>query len=255
MSKLAASVRAEFLKGRRAAPFRVALIAPLPFCLIGLSIAWATCSAGCQGTVQFSTYGWNYWYVLMLPIAVALLCAAIANEDKHLGMRGVLGLPLPVKNTWWAKVVYALTLTLCANCVVLIVACVAAAMEGNAAYALASVAVPLVLTVSVAWMVPACLMLTQRFGTLAGIVVPSLLDLVLGVMFASNNLWWALPMSAGMRVASPFIGVAPSGIPLEAGDPMWAISPQWFLALVLCAAVFVVLAVLGARWYSKREAA
>ena len=83
--------RAEVLKGRRGAPRKVALIAPLPFCALGVLSSGVIPGTGATGGV--ATYLWNFWYVLMMPVAIALICVSVANIDARQKLRSVLALP------------------------------------------------------------------------------------------------------------------------------------------------------------------
>ena len=84
--------KAEVLKGRRGAPRKVALIAPLPFCALGVLSSGVIPGTGAIGGI--ATCLWNYWYALMMPVAIALICASIANLDARQKLRPVLGLSL-----------------------------------------------------------------------------------------------------------------------------------------------------------------
>lgn len=121
----ARALRAEVLKGAHAAPRKVTLIAPLPFCALGMMASGALGGEGAGGT-GFATYGRNYWYVLMLPVSVVLMSSSVANLDARQGLRPVLGLPMPPARTWWA---YVLELALVANLVV----CAASGVTSNVA--------------------------------------------------------------------------------------------------------------------------
>lgn len=246
-----AAFRAEALKGKRAAPRKIALVAPLPFCAMGMAAA-GVFGGGAIGA--FATYGWNYWYALMLPVAVALVTASIANIDARQKLRPVLGLPLPPSSAWWAKVAYALVLALAANLVVLTAGVAADLLGCDAPSAAAGLVTAVLLVVGNAWMVPVGLALTTRFGTLAGIAVPVMLQLGMGIAFWTSPAWFLFPPATTLCAASPFMGVAPSGVPLEAGDPLGSFGWEAMLGLGIAVAVFVVLAALGARWYGRREA-
>ena len=247
----APAFKAEVLKGRHAAPRKIALIAPLPFCLMGM-LAGGVGGGGAIGA--FSTYGWNYWYALMMPIALALATASIANIDARQKLRPVLGLPLPPASTWWAKVAYALALALGANLVVLVASVVTGLLGGVVPSAAAGLGASVLLVAGSAWMVPAGLALTVRFGTLAGIAVPAVIQLGMGIALWTSPVWFLFPPVATLCAVSPLVGVAPSGVPLEAGDPLGTFGWEAVLGLAVAVALFAVLATLGAKWYSKREA-
>ena len=254
MGGFARAFRAEALKGAHAAPRKIALIAPLPFCLLGVLSSGLLGGGGAGGT-GFATYGWNWWYVLMLPVSVALMCTSVANIDAKQQLRPVLGLSCPPHEVLLAKVICVLVLVLAANLMVMAIAVVTRLGGGNAPAVFASVLMVPILTLAVSWMIPAGLFLTVRFGTLAGIAVPLVMQVAFGIALADSGAWWVIPMAAGMRIASPIIGVAPSGIPLAAGDPLGVLDGTWVLALVVAAATGAVLTVLAAAWFDKREAA
>ena len=252
LSRLA-PVRAEARKVRRAAPLRVALIAPLPFCALGL-LASGVIPGRSAGVVGFGTYGWCYWYTLGLPVAAALIVASVANLDARHRLRSVLGLPIEPARIWWAKAMVSLGLMLASCTVVGVCSGVAHAAGANAPGFVASAAIALIVTAASWWMIPAGLMLACRFGMLAGIAVPLLAQIALGIVGGSSGVWWLVPSAVAFRAPSPFSGVEFSGIPLAAGSPSGIIDATWVAGLAVAVGVGVLLTVLGARWFSKREA-
>ena len=95
-------IAAEIVKGRSAAPRRMALAFPLVLIVI------VTCFA-------FGLHVWmpswvNYWYVLLLPAMTALISVAVANIDGKQRWRTTLALPAAPALIWWAKIVYCLLL-------------------------------------------------------------------------------------------------------------------------------------------------
>lgn len=250
---LLCAVRAEWAKLSHGGARKVALAAPLPFCALGF-LASGALGGGGAGGAGFATYGWNYWYVLMLPIAVALMTASVANLDARLGLRGVLGLPIDPALTWWGKVAASLALVFAANLVIWAASCASFALGGTAPGPMRGLVAAVLLTVSVLWMVPAGLALTLRAGTLVGIAAPALVQVAVGLVLAHSRLWWLAPMAAVLRLPAPILGVAPSGIPLLADDPLWVIDGPWWAALVISVLVAGVLAAAGARWFRGREA-
>lgn len=245
--------KAEALKGRHGAPRKVALIAPLPFCALGVLASGVIPGTGAIGGI--STCMWNYWYALMMPVAIALMCASVANVDARHKLRTVLGLPLPQASTWWAKVAYALALSLGANLVVLAFSTVLTALGAQGPSFAEGLATAAVLVLGSSWMVPAALALTLRFGTLAGIVVPALVQIGVGIAMWTSDVWFAFPPATTLCAVSPLTGVAPSGVPLEAGDALGVFGGEAVVGLMAAVVLFAVLTCAGAAWFSKREAA
>ena len=245
--------KAEVLKGRRGAPRKVALIAPLPFCVLGVLSSGVIPGTGAIGGI--ATCLWNYWYALMMPVAITLICASIANLDARQKLRPVLGLPLPPARTWWAKVAYALALVLGANLVVLACSTVLTALGAEGPSFAEGLAAAVLLTLASSWMVPAALALTLRFGTLAGIAIPALAQVGVGIALWTSGAWFAFPPATTLCAVAPLLGVAPSGVPLEAGDALGTFGGDAVLGIAVALALFAALAIAGAAWFSKRDAA
>ncbi|HIW77318.1 hypothetical protein [Gordonibacter sp.] len=247
-----ATLRAEVRKGKRGAARKVALIAPLPFCLLGVLASGVIPGMGAVGGI--STVMWNYWYALMLPIATALMCVSVANLDARQKLRPVLGLPLPPVRTWWAKVCCGLGLVVAANVVVLAVSCVLTMLGAKGPNVFEGVATVLVLTIGSAWMIPTGLVLTMRFGTLVGIAIPALLQLGVGIALWSSASWYLFPSATALCAAAPFTRTEPSGVPLEPGAALGVFGWECWAGLAIAAALFAMLAVAGAAWFARREA-
>lgn len=248
------AMRAEMAKGRRTAARKTALIAPLPFCLLGLMSSGLVTGGLGPGNAGFNTYGWCYWYTLLLPVAIALMTAGIAQVDMRLKLHAVMGAPVRLGSVWAAKTVYALMLTAASNAVMALVSSVIAFAGGSAAAVPESLAMAALLTAASMWMIPAGLFLTMRLGTLAGIALPLLAQLAGGICFYGSAWWWIFPPAAAMRLCSPLAGVAPSGVPLVAGEIYGVIDGAWVAALAVALMTGVALACAGCAWFRKQEA-
>ena len=205
------ALAAEALKFRHGAPARLAILMALPMPLLG--------AMPYQGYQSFSA--WNYWYTLFLPVTAALVVACVAQADARLRMRGVLGAGAPLERAWWAKALWCCALLALANLVVcgIYLACSAFTVQGvTVAGSLTMLATAAVNTVTVAWMIPAGLFLTVRFGMLAGIFIPLALQIAGAFAWSVIPLPQLFPPSAATVIPTSFIPVLPSGEPLSA-DP------------------------------------
>lgn len=247
---LSSALAAEVRKSRHAAPMRLALIMALPFPLIALLTAPS-------GNVSFSP--WNYWYVLLMPVAIALFTGCVANADARMRNRPPLGSGAPLGQAWWSKALWCLMLSGLSNLVVLALYIAALAIGGS----LSTVAVltmalaALATTITSAWMIPAGLFLTARAGLLAGIFLPLAVQLVGGFAWSAIPVPQLFPPSATAVIPTAFIPVLPSGEPLAAdtvlGGALAANGTLTWAGIAVAALTFVLLTAVSAAWFAQSE--
>lgn len=247
---LSSAFAAEVRKFRHAAPMRIALIMALPFPLIALLTAPS-------GNVSFSP--WNYWYVLLMPVAIALFTGCVANADARMRNRPLLGSGAPLGQAWWAKALWCLMLSGLSNLVVLALYIAALAIGGSlsAAAVLTMALAALATTITSAWMIPAGLFLTARAGLLAGIFLPLAVQLVGGFAWSAIPVPQLFPPSATTVIPTAFIPVLPSGEPLAAdtvlGGALAANGALTWAGIAVAALTFVLLTAVSAAWFAQSE--
>lgn len=247
---LSSALAAEVRKSRHAAPMRLALIMALPFPLIALFTAPS-------GNVSFSP--WNYWYVLLMPVAIALFTGCVANADARMRNRPLLGSGAPLGQAWWSKALWCLMLSGLSNLVVLALYIAALAIGGSLSTAavLTMALAALATTITSAWMIPAGLFLTARAGLLAGIFLPLAVQLVSGFAWSAIPVPQLFPPSATTVIPTAFIPVLPSGEPLAAdtvlGGALAANGTLTWAGIAVAALTFVLLTAVSAAWFAQSE--
>lgn len=247
---LSSAFAAEVRKFRHAAPMRLALIMALPFPLIALLTAPS-------GNVSFSP--WNYWYVLLMPVAIALFTGCVANADARMRNRPLLGSGAPLGQAWWSKALWCLMLSGLSNLVVLALYIAALAIGGSLSTAavLTMALAALATTITSAWMIPAGLFLTARAGLLAGIFLPLAVQLVGGFAWSAIPVPQLFPPSATAVIPTAFIPVLPSGEPLAAdtvlGGALAANGTLTWAGIAVAALTFVLLTAVSAAWFAQSE--
>ena len=100
-------------------------------------------------------------------------------------------------------------------------------------------------------LIPLQLWLATWAGMLASIVLAAV-GMIVGVLLAPTRLWIFCPWSWASRLMCPTIGVHPNGIVLSAGDGLLdaGVIPVGILVSLV---VFVVLSMLTALWFERRE--
>lgn len=247
---LSSALAAEVRKFRHAAPMRLALIMALPFPLIALLTAPS-------GNVSFSP--WNYWYVLLMPVAIALFTGCVANADARMRNRPFLGSGAPLGQAWWSKALWCLMLSGLSNLVVLALYIAALAIGGSLSTAavLTMALAALATTITSAWMIPAGLFLTARAGLLAGIFLPLAVQLVGGFAWSAIPVPQLFPPSATTVIPTAFIPVLPSGEPLAAdtvlGGALAANGTLTWAGIAVAALTLVLLTAVSAAWFAQSE--
>ena len=243
---LLASLRAEALKSRHAAPVRLAVIMALPMPLLG--------AMPYLGYQSFSA--WNYWYTLFLPVTLSLVAACVAQADARVRM----SLGVPLARAWWAKALWCLALLALSNLVVFAVYLVGSAFTSQgltAAGTLTMLCCAGANTLTASWMIPAGLFLTARLGMLAGIFCPLAVQVVGAFAWSVIPLPQLFPPSATTVIPTSLIPVLPSGEPLAAdmalGGALAADGALTVAGLVVCALAFVGLTAATAAWFARSE--
>lgn len=245
---------AEIMKGRSAAPRRMALAFPLVLIIIMAVLVF--------GLHVWSPSSVNYWYVLLLPAMAALMSAAVASIDARQQWRTTLALPAAPILVWWAKIVYCLFLVGVATLLALGLPALMVAISGVEGPSPADFVISaLMLVLACSWMIPAGLALTARFGILIGFGLPYMADLLVSTTFWGNQrLWPLLPPSAMISLPVPFMRVMPDGVPLkiESSSPiktaLSVFGGQSLTALAVCLVWFLLLSLLTGIWFSHKEA-
>ena len=202
---------------------------------------------------------WNYWYVLLMPVAIALFTGCVANADARMRNRPLLGSGAPLGQAWWAKALWCLMLSGLSNLVVLALYIAALAIGGSLSTAavLTMALAALATTITSAWMIPAGLFLTARAGLLAGIFLPLVVQLVGGFAWSAIPVPQLFPPSATTVIPTAFIPVLPSGEPLAAdtvlGGALAANGTLTWAGIAVAALTFVLLTAVSAAWFAQSE--
>ncbi|MCD0111223.1 lantibiotic immunity ABC transporter MutE/EpiE family permease subunit, partial [Streptococcus agalactiae] len=70
------------------------------------------------------------------------------------------------------------------------------------------------------WQVPLCFFLAKKFGFIASITINAVLGLALGILISDSAFWIYCPYSWGIRLMIPVMHILPSGVLIEASNPM-----------------------------------
>ncbi|WP_368487777.1 lantibiotic immunity ABC transporter MutE/EpiE family permease subunit [Clostridium sp. BJN0013] len=210
----------------------------------------------------FEIDSYNWWYVMILPGMVSLLCTLIAVKDNKMKNMAVLSLPVDLKKVWISKILVCSLMIIFAS-IIHLFGCL---FIGNILHfgklgmipAASVVLGSLVLIITFLWQIPFCLFLGSKIGIFPTILINIIAYFMLGVIFAVEDVLWIIPYAVPSRLMCPIIKVLPNGLPAVSGNQTFRpelLSDSVILpGIMITVVLFLTLTVLTAKWYERQEA-
>lgn len=242
-------MQSENLKHKRTFVTKLIILAPVITVLMNIF-----------APLWFQINSFNWWYVLLYPGFLTLLCALIEQRDSgKLKYRAVFPLPVSLTKVWKAKIGMSGIYLVLGNLLFL-------ALNLAGGFTILMVH-ELPLTVSVwqtaagvicitlvsLWEVPLCLWVSNRLGIFFAVLLNVGVGSVLGIFMATSNLWVICPYSWVPHLMIYVLGILPNGEPVAGGGKQ--IPYMTILFTVLFALLFfVILTNLSAQKFERQEA-
>lgn len=208
----------------------------------------------------FQVNAFNWWYVLLYPGFLTLLCVMIEHKDSgKKRYQAVLPLPVSLSKIWGAKIATAGLYVLGGNLFFLALNLVGAFLISRLS------GVPMTIGISSAilgtacivlaslWEIPLCLWLAKKTGVFLALILNAGLGSVLGVLAAASSCWIYCPYSWVPRLMVPILHVMPNGM-LAQEQALDTPPASICLALALSLLLFLFLSVRTAKGFEKQEA-
>lgn len=194
---------------------------------------------------------WNWWYTLLLPGMLAIICYLSITREKKTRYYHLMTLSISKRKLVMGKIIYMGCVILVSDMIIFVGATFGGFLLTTCVPFGGALAAVLVLTVTQLWEIPLFLFLSERFGMIVELLVCLVLT-VGGVIIAPTGKWYFFVSSIPMRILCPLLHILPNGIRAEEGNPLLdagvvfpgiCISIIWFMA-----ATFLFL-----NWFDKRE--
>jgi len=237
--------KAEMIKMKRSSAYLLAVAGPI-FTMI-------LCIILTLGVGDLFQYGaMNWWYTMILPGVLALICASSIQRDSKINYYGVMSLPISKEKLWLSKIIICCAIYLGATAIMIMGTILGGALLGARVSLSNMMIAGIVLFITFLWQIPLMLLLVQK--TSMGIaVVTNMFMNILGVAkFAPESNWFLFPFAIPSRLMCPIIGVLPNGLPVETGSSLLntnVIIPGIAISIVL----FVLLTFMTMKMFSKLE--
>ncbi|MEE4563847.1 lantibiotic immunity ABC transporter MutE/EpiE family permease subunit [Paenibacillus polymyxa] len=238
-------IAAEHLKLKRTFTKKLVWLAPIVTLLL---------CTGLMGGHMFQSASYNWWYIMLLPGALTLMCSGVIQKDgKKLKYRAILGMSVDLAQVWYGKIGVCVRLLMVSSIILFVGITLGGFVFSSSVTLAGSVAATLILFVTFLWQIPLCLFLTDRIGMFSTLIINMLGNVACTILFATSSIWWAVPYAIPARLMCAVIQVLPNGLAILSEDPLLdrgVIVP----GLVITVGLFMILSVLTAMSFRKREA-
>jgi len=249
---MGAYFKSEYLKIKHTFIEKLIFIAPL----IAIALSFILT------TRYFAIDSYNWWYTMLFPGTISILCTSVASKDKKMKNMAVLSMPLDLKKVWIAKILVCV----CMISFAVIVQLIGTVFIGNvlgigklgAIQAVNAVFASIILIITFLWEIPLCMFLGSKIGMFATVLINIISSFILGVLLAINDVLWMIPYAVPSRLMIPIIKVLPNG--LRAIPESQTFKPELLSnsviipGIIITLILFVILSLLTARWYRSQEA-
>ena len=205
----------------------------------------------------FTTNSYNWWYVIIMPATFALIPAMMdRKESRKLNYRAVFPLNINLKKLWVAKIITAFIYMSIAAMIHMLGVYIFQFLIGDQLtpnYGFSTLLfASFLLIITNIWQIPFCLFLAKKFGFIASIIMNAVLGLGLGILLSDSALWIYCPYAWGIRLMVPVMHILPSGVLIEASNPMIS-NTSLYIPCILSICLFTLLTIIGAKWFSNQE--
>lgn len=236
-------IKAELVKGRHTFGRKSLFFFPLLISMMAIVLMGGRLN-------QAGTYNW--WYMLILPTLVILLCNNLIGSEKKNQFFNILVLPMKKTSIWMAKIITGSLYVLFANFIVFTLTIISGLLFGAQYPIWRGIAAMIVLTVTLLWQIPVGLFLNIRFDFAVSTVIMVAANMVFSSQDIAGGKLWMIPFAISARLMAPILKLNPNGIPLMTGDSLLdtkVIIPGILITITL----YALISIATAHWFGKRE--
>jgi ABC-2 type transport system permease protein len=238
-------ISAEHLKLKHTFGRKLPVIAPVVTLLLALLLTGGMDKA-------FPAGAWNWWYIMLLPGMLGVLCYLCVKKDKKLKYYNILVLHLFPRKSWVVKNIYCALGLVISNFIIFLGTLIGGYLLGTTISVQDGFYGALLLSLSYLWEIPLLLFLSTKFGMFASTFTSIVLAVGGTITLADTNLWWTFPPSIPIRLMCPVLGILPNGLPIPIGSVL-SNSNIILLGVIVSLIWFLGLTFFTAYWFQRME--
>lgn len=244
--------KSEVLKMKHTFAGKLIILAPMFTILLSLVLNPMYLKSSC----------YNQWYSMILPGSLSLGCTLVAIKDQRMRNMAVISLPINLKKVWISKVLVCTAMLIIASIILFL----GTLVLGGILNLNEIIRIPitngfvgiLVLVITFLWQIPLCLFLGSKIGMFPTILINIAAYMVLGIVAATESIWWMIPYAIPARLMCPILKILPNGLQAVEGSmtfkPELLSSDVILPGIIISVILFIILTMITAKWYEGQEA-
>ena len=227
-------IHSELLKVRHTFALKLFVAAPIVTLSLGYILSGKF--------VQLTAYNW--WYILILPITIAIWCASFISCEKRTQYQNILCLSVDMKKIWIGKLFAVAVLLLLTNFVMWGGCTLFGVFTVMNIDPLNGFLGCMLLILVYVWQLPLIMLLAKKTNYLTAVLISFSCN-ILSTIGAESDLFYLNPFGIPARIVCPFFKMHPNGIPIENGSFLLntgTIIPAVLLSLILAVLCFLLTA-------------
>lgn len=237
------AIRSELIKGRHSFGRKILFFFPLLVALMAIIL---------MGGALTQVGAYNWWYMMFLPVTVALVCINLIEPEKRMQFFNVAILPAPKGRIWLAKVWTGCCYIFIGNIIVFGLTTVSGLFFGSQYPVWRGIAAALVLSVTWAWQIPLGMLLSFKLNSVVSFLGILGVNIVCSFQNIAGGRLWFIPFAIPARLMAPILGINPNGVPMAPDSPLYdtgVVLP----GILITAALFAVSLLLTKSWFNDRS--
>lgn len=206
----------------------------------------------------------NWWYMMMFPGMVSLICGVIIRKDKKLKNHAVISLPVDIKKIWDGKVLYGIWVTGAGLFLMFLLLAFAEIIAGK--YGMVMEKSPslealcfagILLFFTFLWQIPFCMFLAETTGTFLMILLHMILYNISVIYVSLKPFYMMIPGANSARIMCAVLGILPNNLLAEPGaisfSPELLNKSSIWIGTLSGFIWFFLFWYLGRKWYGRQD--
>lgn len=233
-------IQTEFIKSKRTSTYYFVGLGPV--LTLVLTAIWRGGQIG----------AYNWWYVIFLPGLVAIISAQTITKEKSLSYKPILLYPQDKKAFWVSKVIYLCILLVISSLIFMLGMEVLGVVFGQTISLQANLMATGVLILTTLFTIPVSLLLTVQFNLFVAVIFNLALSMVGVFSYGTESFLKFSPYQSPSALMVPILGILPNGLPVSLESVV--VQPRRIgLELFIHVLLFILLTMLSAYWFDKKE--